>query len=156
MKKIILSILVIFISISLNAQNEQNFKSFYKAFKKEKSIIGISAPIGLANLFIDRDEKELRNIIKKGKKVRILVFDEITKEINTSIKSFLPSNKYQKFMSIKDGDSFIELLVRDNMEYISEMIILIHDDNSLVAMGIYGEFSYNDLKKLSDNFQTQG
>ncbi len=153
MRKIILSLSIIFISMNLSAQDEKNFKSFYKTYKKEKSIIGITAPISIARFFIDRDEKELRNIVKKGKKVRILIFDEVADNFKDDIKSHLPSKIYQKFMTIKDEGSTIKLLVKDNSDYISELIFLIQDKNSLVAMGIYGEFSYDDLKKLSDSFQ---
>lgn len=155
MKNLIYSLLFIFISSTLVAQNNKNYKSFYTTYKKEKSIIGISAPIRLANLFIDHEEKELREIVRKGKKVRILVFDEINTEINDAVKAYLPSNTYQKFLTIKDGDSRIKLLVREHDEAISEIIILIKDESSFVTLGIYGDFTYDDLSSLSNNFQSK-
>ncbi len=156
MKKIIYSILILLTSITVvTAQTEKNFKSFYKDYKAEKSIIALSAPVSLANLFINRDEKELRKLIKKGKKVRILIFDETKSVIDDDIKSYLPEDKYQTFMSIKDNQSFIELLANDTTDYISEMIIFIHEKNSLVAIGIEGNFSYDDLKILTESFQSK-
>ena len=155
MQKIIFSLLIIFISVNLYAQDEKNFKSFYKTYKKEKSIIGITAPIGIARFFIDKDEKELRNIIKKGKKVRILIFDTVANNFKNEINAYLPTDKYQKFMSVKDKSSTIKLLVKDNSDYITELIFLIQDGNSLVAMGIYGKFSYDDLKEFSSSIQAQ-
>lgn len=153
MKKYYSLLLAIFISFTLTAQNEKDFKTFYKTYKKEKSIIGISAPIGIANLFIDREEKELRKIVKKGKKVRILVFDNVSKKMNSNLKSYFPTKQYQNFMSVKEDGATIDFMVRDNLEFISELIVFVHDGDSLVAMGIYGEFTYNDLKELTDSFQ---
>lgn len=156
MKKIIYSLLVILTSYTLTAQNDKDFKSFYKEYKQEKSIIALSAPVGLANLFIDRDEKELRRVIKKGKKVRILIFDEANSKLDTDIKSYFPKDMYEKFMSVKDNQTSIELFTKDTTDYISEMIIFIHDKNSLIAIGIDGKFSYDDLKTLTDSFQNEG
>lgn len=153
MKKLSSLFLLIFISGSLFAQNDKNFKSFYKTYKKEKSIIGISAPIGIAKFFIDRDEKELRRIIRKGKKVRILVFDEEPENMIADIKSLLPAKHYQQFMSVKEDNAIIKFMVRDNLTFISELIIFVYEENSLVVMGIDGKFTYEDIKKLTDNFQ---
>ncbi len=58
-------------------------------------------------------------------------------------------------MSVKDKSSTIKLLVKDNSDYITELIFLIQDGNSLVAMGIYGKFSYDDLKEFSSSIQAQ-
>jgi hypothetical protein len=149
MEKLIYLLLTVFMSINIIAQSKKNFKSFYKDYKRERSIVALSAPIGLANIFIDSDEKELKKMIKKGKKVQILIMDEMTEEINSDIKSYLPDDKYQEYMSIKEGSSLIELIARNTSDSISEIIVFIRDKNSLIAMGIYGNFSYTDLKKLS-------
>lgn len=156
MKKLIYTLVFIFTVAILTAQNDKNYKNFYKTFKKEQSIFGISAPIGFANWFIDSDEKELRNIIKKGKKVRILVFNNDTSSIFDEINEYLPSKVYEKFITIKDKNARIKLLVRENKEKISEIIVLIKDKNSFITMGIYGDFSYVDLSKLSENVQEKG
>ena len=58
-------------------------------------------------------------------------------------------------MSIKGNQSYIELLAKDTTDYISEMIIFIHEKNSLVAIGIDGKFSYDDLKTLTESFQSK-
>ncbi|HIP48002.1 MAG TPA: DUF4252 domain-containing protein [Lutibacter sp.] len=155
MKNLIYSLAFIFIATTLTAQNEKNYKSFYKTFKEEKSIIGISAPIGIANWFIDSDEKELRNIIKRGNKVSILVFENET-PIFDEIDHYLPSKIYEKFLTIKDKDSRIKILVKENKEKISEIIILIKDNNSFITMGIYGDFTYDDLSKLSETMHDKG
>jgi len=153
MKKLLYTLVFIFTVATLTAQNDKNYKSFYKTFKKEQSIFGISAPISIANWFIDSEEKELRKIIKKGKKVRILIFDNVTSSIFDEINEYLPSKVYEKFITINDKNARIKLLVRENKEKISEIIVLIKDKNSLITMGIYGDFTYDDLSKLSDNMQ---
>ena len=156
MKKIIYTLVFLFTVVTLTAQNDKNYKSFYKNFKKEQSVFGISAPIAIANWFIDSDEKELRKIIKKGKKVRLLVFDNDDSSIFDKINEYLPSKLYEKFITIKDKNTRIKLLVRENKEMISEIIVLIKDKNAFITMGIYGKFTYDDLSKISENMQDKG
>ena len=156
MKKIIYTLVFLFTVVTLTAQNDKNYKSFYKNFKKEQSVFGVSAPIAIANWFIDSDEKELRKIIKKGKTVRLLVFDNDNTSIFDEINEYLPSKLYEKFITIKDKNTRIKLLVRENKEMISEIIVLIKDKNAFITMGIYGKFTYDDLSKISENMQDKG
>jgi len=153
MRTIFLSFLLLFVTattITAQSKENQNFRNFYKHHRDNDNIIGLSLPIGLANVFISSDETELKKIIKKGKKVRILVFDEVSKEIKSDLKNNLPKKIYQKFLIIKDSGSNIKILVRENNEYISEVILLIQSDDSLVTMGVYGKFTYEDLQKLAN------
>jgi len=153
MKNTIYSLLFIFLATSLTAQTEKNYKTFYKTFKKEQSVFGISAPFSVANWFIDSEEKELKQIIKRGNKVRLLVFSDNNSSVYRDINHYLPANVYEKYLSIKNKDSKIKLLVREQKDRISEIIVLIKDNNSFVTMGIYGDFTYDDLNELSKNIQ---
>jgi hypothetical protein len=159
MKKILYTLFFILLSSSFFAQNlqdEKNYHHFYKNHKNKDNIIGLSLPISLANLFIDSKEKELKQLISRGKKLRVLVFDKQTKEIKKDLNSYLPSSIYDKYLSIKDGKSRIKILVRDIEESITEIILLIQSENSLVTMGVYGKFTYNDLEKLADKINKKG
>ena len=116
-------------------------------------LIAVIIHFSIAKFFIARDEKELRKIIRKGKKVRILVFDEEPENMIADIESLLPAKHYQQFMSVKEDNAIIKFMVRDNLTFISELIIFVYEENSLVVMGIDGKFTYEDIKKLTDNFQ---
>jgi len=144
MKKTILIISILFTS-NLFAQSK-NYKSFYQTHKTEDSVIGISVPIKLASLFIEDDD--VKKIIKNGKKVRILVFEEVTDQKYIEYKNDLSSNLYERLLYFKNKADKIEILVREDDEIISEVILFIRDKNELVTVGVFGKFDQDDLAHL--------
>lgn len=148
MKNLIYILLFVFCVSTLFAQDKKNYKSFYKTFKKEQSVFGITAPMHAAHLFIDFEEKELRKIIRKGRKVKVLVFEEDNSYVFKNINEFLPSSVYEEFLTIKDQGSKVKVLVKDEKEYVSEVVVLIKEENTLVTVGIYGKFTHDDILDL--------
>ena len=121
MKNTLYTLLFIFTFSTVTAQSDKNYKTFYKTFKKEQSVFSISAPVSMANWFIGSEEKELRKIIKRGNKVRVLVFSDESTDVNKEINNYLPSKVYEKYLTIKDKDAKIKLLVREKKDGISEI-----------------------------------
>jgi hypothetical protein len=58
-------------------------------------------------------------------------------------------------MVINDSGSLVTFKARDNNELISEIIMLVEEDDEFIVMSIEGEFTYKDMSKIINSIDSE-
>ena len=153
----LLTILLLFSSSMLFAQNNQIIKLFEK-YENEDNVTVVSISKAMFNLIPDNitsGKVNLKNITSKIESMLILTSDnlDMTIKMNEDFKSFIDVNKnYEELMRVKDGKSNITFHAIKNGELINEFLMLVNDEGDFAAIRIAGNFLMEDIQQiLEDN-----
>lgn len=61
----------------------------------------------------------------------------------------MPEELYKQLMIVRDGDTEISFMVRDNGEFVQELIMTVVEPEELVILCFTGEISRENAKKLA-------
>lgn len=105
----------------------------------------------------DQDAQNLGELVSKIKGIRILngekvrgdqMFDEAIKTLNT--------NRYEELMDIKDKSQSLKFMVREEKGKIRELLMVSGTENEFTLLSMIGEFTYEDLRLLSEKTNLPG
>lgn len=167
MKKLLLIVCFIGMSAVIMAQNKSIDRVFDKYAGKEGfTTVYISKYMFtmFANLddMDDEDLKEAQDIFGKLTGIKILAVedaDALGKGVNfyDEIMKDLPRDRYEELMVVKDSESDVIFLAREEQGVIVELLLIVGgegDDNVLIA--ITGEIDLNTIAKLSKTMDIEG
>jgi Domain of unknown function (DUF4252) len=99
------------------------------------------------------DENINKNVLDKISQIRLLVSEEnfVTKNDYTKLKKNLKKDSFEDLMKINSEGTKIDILIRENGKYISEVVLLINDDEDFIMISLEGNFQYSDLNDLNLN-----
>lgn len=133
MKRITIIMLLFFV-VTITAQETTSFKQFYKMHKKEAEI-SLNIPGFLAKMFINNDDIEHEELIKKASNFKVMVFNN--RKVATNFKHFAKKNKLKTLIRIKDGKERAEIYFKEQKNYIRELIISVKSNKSeFVLVGL--------------------
>ena len=154
---------VFFLVSCSSAKNQEIFESF----EGEEGVYMIKLPPGLFLNMIDKgtevETKELGNIDY----VKLLMFDEqnskslSSREIVGDIKEKFNKYGYDMAIEFYSSGTGISAYILEKEEYVSDLMLLISQENSLVGLGLSGrldtksivkfasEVDFDDLQELS-------
>jgi hypothetical protein len=134
--------------VACSKETPNGFIKFYKQYHDEHGIISFKMSAGLANFFIDSEDKEAKEFMKKADKIVFLIADHSRQAMRDSMKICMPAEKYPTIMEVKDGQATITFTARKEKDSISEIIMTVIDHEQLVIMAIKGDFTTEDAKKI--------
>jgi len=105
----------------------------------------------------DKDAENLMELITRIKGIRILsaekigglsLFDEAMRDLKT--------NLYEELMDVRDKDSSLKFMVREEGGRIKELLMVSGSTSEFTLMSMLGDFTYQDLNMLSENTNLPG
>lgn len=134
-------------------------KSLYnEEIKGNTTITKVNVPMFLVKPFIkkalkeDGESKEVINLIRKIKRVKIYTVENATEKManNFSRQSF--GSNLQELMSVNSKDSKIKIMSADTNsdKVIKDLLITVKDEKDLVYVKIKGKFSLDDVAKITE------
>jgi len=156
MKKIISIIALILIVFTSNATtNNEGYSNFYNAYKGSEDIVSFRLPTTLLSFFLyEEEDKEIRQFLNKSKNLKFFISDE-SKKLLPILNKYISTNEYQDALVIKNSEDNITFKVHDNGTAISEVIMIIEEENSFVVMSFEGNFTHKDLQKFMNSVDTE-
>lgn len=167
MKKLLLIVCFIGMSAVIMAQNKSIDRVFDKYAGKEGfTTVYISKYMFtmFANLddMNDKDLKEAQDVFGKLTGIKILAVEDANamgEGVNfyDEIMKDLPRDRYEELMVVKDSESDVIFLAREEQGVIVELLLIVGgegDDNVLIA--ITGEIDLNTIAKLSKTMDIEG
>ncbi|NOZ34783.1 MAG: DUF4252 domain-containing protein [Chlorobi bacterium] len=156
MKKIIsiFVITAIFISCA-NSKNTIDYKDFYKSHKNDENVISFRVPTSLFSIFLKKEDKDLKHLLKNIDNLNFFIAENSNTDLLSELNNYLPKSNYKDVMIINDSGSKISFKARERNNSISEIIMLIEDDNEFVVMNIEGSFTHEELKKFIESVDTE-
>lgn len=147
MKTIIslLLLVITFVSCTLFAKPD-GYDLFYKTHKKHNTVINIDIPVIILGLFLDSDDdKEIRNLLRKTDDFKVFLAEGSKTHFLPIVKEYLPNEIYKDFLIVKESGDNVTIKIKETENVISEIILLIEEDQDLIAISIKGKFTANDL-----------
>ncbi len=107
----------------------------------------------------DKELDEVKQVFGKLNGIKILAsedgspnginfYDEIMKD--------LPREKYEELMVVKDSESDVVFLAREEQGIIVELLLIVSGDDDNALISITGEIDLNTIAKLSKAMDIQG
>jgi len=153
--KYVLLSLMLFGSSLLYAQNSA-FKTLYEKYENEDSATVVSISKAMFNMIpgnINAGKVNLKNISSKIESLLILTAENHTlkEKMNADFKAMLAKDKgYEEMMRVKNGKSTVFFHVKKKGNIITELLMLVNDDDNYVALQLLGNFLMEDIKNLAD------
>ena len=158
MKTAIKIITAILLMISLQSCFVSEKSLYNEEIKGNTTITKVNVPMFLVKPFIkkalkeDGESKEVINLIRKIKRVKVYTVENATEKMvnNFSRQSF--GSNLQELMSINSKDSKIKIMSADTNsdKVIKDLLITVKDEKDLVYVKIKGKFSLDDVAKITE------
>ena len=145
-------ILAVVVLTSSSAQT--SFKNFYTENNQDADLsLGLNTSF-IAN-FISDDNEDVKDLVKKSKHTRIMVFSDDWEYTNSKFKKFIKRSKFDKLMKIKDDDDNVTIYTLEEKELIKEIVVQISTEDELILLGLITNLTHDELAKIfNDNHIT--
>ena len=150
MKKVYyLIIAVIVLSSCATSAPKDDYPVFYKKYKHNENVVNFGLPTGLIASFLNnKEDKDLKQFLKNVDSFTFFIADDSTKALLPILGDYLPKNLYKDVMIINDNGDKVTFKARESENTISEIIMLVEEENSFVVMYIEGDFTYEQMNEL--------
>lgn len=151
MKKLMLAVVMLVVSVAAQAQGEAVTKFFtkYQDNAEFTQVTVSSKMFGLfTNMEVEKPEdKEILEAISKIKGLRVLAKDDArdSRELYKEALSIIPK-EYEELMFVRDKDQDMKFLIKESGGKISELLMIAAGNDDFKMLSLFGEI---DLKKVS-------
>ena len=157
MKNIVIAILLSTVPLSLFAQTK-TIDRFYKKYQTHEEATMLEMQGYALKLAADKAKETCAGkILQKISHLRVLSMEESNKVANKEIKQLMDSakkNNFEDLMKIKDGTNMVEFLLRQENNYISNVLVVVNGPSEFVLLSIEGQLQFSDLNNL--NLEVKG
>jgi hypothetical protein len=158
MKTAIKIITAILLMISLQSCFVSEKSLYNEEIKGNTTITKVNVPMFLVKPFIkkalreDGESKEVINLIRKIKRVKVYTVENATEKMATNFSRQSFGNNLQELMSVNSKDSKIKIMSADTNsdKVIKDLLITVKDEKDLVYVKIKGKFSLDDIAKITE------
>ena len=142
--------------------SQSSVNHFYHKYKRADNTVNMTLPgfvlkIGgkFARKHMDKDDKEAlmaMEFIKSIKSLRLLVMEETNlvsqKDYNNLVEGLKTKNKINELITVRDGSTRVNIMIRDKKKKISNIVILVSEENEFVMVSVKTKIKYKDLNKF--------
>ncbi len=144
MKKLLILTLVVVLS---SCATNTSFNTFYKN-NNQHSDFAMGLNSSLIGSFLSDDDEDVKDLLKKAKHVRIMVFSDNYDQMNTKFNKFIKHSKFDKLVKIKNDDNNIRIFSLEEKDKIKEIIVQISTGDELILLGLKTNLTQEDLADL--------
>lgn len=161
MKRLIILLGIIIGSASVSfAQNSMEIIDKYKG---QEGVSYISINKYLFSMFSDVDtedaeSQEFLDVVKTldGMKILTTEDEKIGKDLYSKVSSYLNKNSFEELMRIEEKGKTVVFSIREEGKKVSELIMLVKEENDVVVMSIVGDIDLKKISKLSKKMNIEG
>ncbi|MDP2724311.1 MAG: DUF4252 domain-containing protein [Bacteroidales bacterium] len=168
MKKIILSTAIMLIALMpAMLQAQTPIDKLYEKYAGQEGFTSINISPGMFQMLSDLDTddstegvKEAQNVMDQLKSLKMLVYEpkEGQKfDFMTEVKKSVKLGEYLELMSIREENTDIRFLVKKTKDgHISELLMLVDDDNEGMILSMTGNIDMNTISKIGKSMDVKG
>ena len=134
-------------------------KSLYnEEIKGNTTITKVNVPMFLVKPYIkkalkeDGESKEVINLIRKIKRVKVYTVENATEKMATNFSRQSFGSNLQELMSVNSKDSKMKIMsaITNSETEIKDLLITVKDEKDLVYVKVLGKFSMDDIAKIAE------
>jgi hypothetical protein len=155
--KVFLLTVCLISSLTMLAQ-DKNINNFFDKYKNEENVTIVSISKTMFNMIsgsnIRTGNADISAIIPKIESMRIITSENksLKEKMAAELKAIITKNKkYEELMRIKEGKSNVTFNAIKKENIINELLMLVTDENAFVAIQILGNFTVEDVQKITKN-----
>lgn len=149
MKKIISTLTILLVVVSLYGKGPNDFRKFYRQHKHDKGVMNIWLPSFVIKAASLSQDPYVKKFAHSTSKLRIMIKEDNAEGLFDKLNSSLSKEDYKDLIYIKDGSEDVRIVARMKNQTMKEILIIVNDNNSLVAVQLIGNYHINDLKELA-------
>ena len=139
---------------------KNTFKSLSEKYENEDNVTIVSISKSMFNLIPGniKGNIDLKNVISKVESLLIITSEkkEMKKKMYADFKSLIEKNSdYEELMRVKSDKTSITFNIRKKGVIIHELIMLVNDEEDFAAIQLLGNFTLEDIQKISNNTEAQ-
>ncbi len=144
----------VLLSLSLGIGQAQNnyIESFYEQYSKDERVTNVTIKGWLldiaTNISTDESSKE---VLSKITQLRILLMEDgnpVTKKELNKLKKGIKKDDFEELMQIRDGGSHVDFYIREEDDQITNVLMLVNDNDEFVLLSLEGLLKLEDLKNI--------
>jgi hypothetical protein len=160
MKKIFLSLIVICLTITLQAQGNPVEDMFNKYSEKQGfTVVSISSKMFSMFANKETENKNEDEIISKLKSIRILTVEDslLNKNLNfySELSKKLDLSVYEELMVVKEGPDITKFLIKQTGNIINELLVITGGPSGNSLISIKGSLNLKNISDLSKSLDMQ-
>ncbi len=152
MKKFVVGVVMVVMSIAVQAQDNAISK-FFSKYQNDESFSQVTISSKMFGLFTNMDaekpeDKEILNAISKIKGLRVLAKQEArdSRELYKEAMTMIPVKEYEELMTVRDKDKDMKFFIKETGGKISELVMVMGGNEEFMVLSLFGEI---DLKQVS-------
>ena len=159
MKRIIVSMLIMIITLPVMAQDDVISK-YFGNYLDDEDFTKVTVTSRMFSLFTDietgdENEEEFLEAISKLKGLKVISGDSIANGL-TKYKDALKKingKGYEELMSVKDGKENFEFMIKEKGDVITELLMVAGGTNEFHVMSLYGEIDLKTITSLASKMR---
>ncbi len=151
MKKLMMGVVMVMMSVAAQAQGEAVTK-FFNKYQDNPDFTQVTVSSKMFGLFTNMEvekpeDKEILEAISKIKGLRVLAKDQArdSRELYKEALAVIPKD-YEELMFVRDKDQDMKFLIKESGGKISELLMIAAGNDDFKMLSLFGEI---DLKKVS-------
>ena len=155
MKTKYLLIIICILSSSLIGAQNNTFSGLFEKYEDEDDVTVVNISKAMFKLIpgnISTGNVDIKNIIPKIESLLIITSDKknIKDKMYSEFKTVAGKDKsFEELMRIKDGKSNVTFNAKKSGDIIKELVMLVNNDDDFVAIQILGNFTLEDIQKIT-------
>jgi len=150
--RICITCLCFFFMTQISAQDPV-IRQFYNKYKHMDNVENIQLGgwvLKLAAKFADENE-EVKPFARHISRLRVMTMEEgnlVTKKEYNSLVRQLRNSKFEDLFNARDGGELVQLLIREDGDRITDVLLLISGSDSFTMVSLEGALRFKDLREL--------
>ena len=152
MKKFVVGVVMMVMSIAVQAQDNAISK-FFSKYQGDESFSQVTVSSKMFGLFTNMDaekpeDKEILEAISKIKGLRVLAKQEArnSRELYKEAMTMIPVREYEELLTVRDKDKDMKFFIKETGGKISELVMVMGGNEEFMVLSLFGEI---DLKQVS-------
>ena len=134
---------------------EKSIKKFYNKYKNNEDVTTVKISgtvIKLVAKFAKGEEgKEVKDVVQHISKIRLIHMQNgnlVTKRERKELLNDVRGEAFEELVRIKSDGTAVEFFVREANDKITNVLVLVSEENSFMMLSIEGTLNYKDLQNL--------
>lgn len=139
--------LLLSLAVLSSCASQTSFNTFYKN-NNEYSDFSLGLNSSLISSFLSDDDEDVKELLKKAKHVRVMVFSDDSEQMNSKFNKFVNRSTFDRLVKVKENDESINLYSLEADKKIKEIVVQISTGDELILLGLKTNLTHEELATI--------
>jgi hypothetical protein len=131
-------------------------EEIFDKYEGQEGVYTFRIPPGLIGIFLDEEEnRELKETLREMDFIKVMILDEKKAKSKDKVRILqefdqkLKENDFEDLLLFNEGTQMIKIKIREQEDFIHEMMILITEEDSFLGLSLVGKISLDRLSSIA-------